>query len=200
MHFSVHEFYHIYNRGNNRQPIFFSHANYLFFLKKVRQQLLPVCKIISYCLVPNHFHFIIVATENSITERKTFGGKGMQELPYRLGILLSSYAQAINKQNGTIGSLFQQKTRCKILREAINGRQESYLGSCFFYIHQNPLKAEFVNNLSGWPYSSYLDYAGLRNGTLCEKELFFLHSGLSQDDIILKSAIDFSEEIIKNFL
>jgi putative transposase len=104
------EFYHIYNRGNNRQRIFFSDANYLFFIQKIRDQLLPVSKIISYCLMPNHFHLIIMATEKSVEERATFGGKPMQEFAYRIGILLSSYTQAINKQNKTTGSMFQQKT------------------------------------------------------------------------------------------
>ncbi len=86
------EYYHIYNRGNNKQPIFFKNDNYLFFIQKIRDQLLPVADIIAYCLMPNHFHFIIHANENSIKERKSFGGKAMQEFTYRLGILLSSYA------------------------------------------------------------------------------------------------------------
>jgi len=117
MHLIQNEFYHVYNRGNNKQKIFFTDANYLFFLKKIRAQLLPFSKIISYCLMPNHFHFIIMATEKSITERSSFGGKPMQEFPYRIGILLSSYSQAINKQNKTTGSRFQQKTKAKILIE-----------------------------------------------------------------------------------
>ena len=117
MHLIQNEFYHVYNRGNNKQRIFFTDANYLFFLKKIREQLLLVSKIISYCLMPNHFHLIIMATEKSITERPSFGGKPMQEFPYRIGILLSSYSQAINKQNKTTGSIFQQKTKAKILVE-----------------------------------------------------------------------------------
>jgi putative transposase len=197
MHFSENEFYHIYNRGNNKQTIFFKHDNYLFFLNKVRQQIIPVTKIVSYCLMPNHFHFMIMATANSVIERKSFGGKGMQELSYRIGILLSSYSQAINKQNGTTGSLFQQKTKSKILREEINGKKESYLETCFFYIHQNPVEAKLSKELKDWQYSSYPDYAGLRNGTLCDKELFYLHSGLSKDDITGRSAINFSESMIK---
>jgi len=199
MNFAIHEFYHIYNRGNNKQTIFFNDNNYLFFLKKVRQQLLPVAKIVSYCLMPNHFHFIIMATEGSIKERAAFGGRPMQELPYRTGILISSYAQAINKQNGTTGSLFQQKTKAKILREEVNGKSESYLETCFFYVHQNPLEAGLVKNLSEWPYSSYPDYAGLRKGTLCDKELFCIHSGLSMDDIVCRTKTPFSDEITRKF-
>lgn len=53
MHFVQGEFYHVYNRGNNRQVIFFNERNYLFFLKKVREQLLPLSDIIAYCLLPD---------------------------------------------------------------------------------------------------------------------------------------------------
>jgi len=126
MHFEPREFYHVYNRGNNRQPIFFNERNYLFFLKKVKKQLLPFSEIIAYCLMPNHFHFLLRPNDNGLKERNTFGGKPMQELAYRIGILLSSYSQAINKQNKTTGSLFQQKTKAKILYEVNNGGRISY--------------------------------------------------------------------------
>src|SRR5262245_27738792 len=151
------EFYHIYNRGNNKQKIFFSDDNYIYFLKKIRTQILPVCKIISYCLMPNHFHFIIMATKESVVERSTFGGKPMQEFPYRIGILLGRYAQAINKQNKTTGSLFQQKTKAKNLVEMIGETKENYLVNCFHCLHRNPKTSNLVKELSQWPYSSYPD-------------------------------------------
>ncbi len=184
MHFFPNEFYHVYNRGNNRQHIFFNNENYLFFLRKVRRQLFPISKIMAYCIMPNHFHFIIMATDDSVKERPSFGGKPMQELPYQIGILLSSYAQAINKQNKTTGSLFQQKTKAKSLID-INekGEKESYLETCFHYIHQNPLIAGIVKDLSQWPYSSYLDYTGERNGTLCDTKMFLNLIGLTISDI-----------------
>lgn len=200
MNLSINEFYHIYNRGNNKQPIFFNDQNYLFFLKKIREQLLPVADIIAYCLMPNHFHLLIHTNENSIKERKSFGGKPMQEFPYRLGLLLSSYTQAVNIQNKTSGSLFQQKTKAKILMEEINGSIESYLENCFFYIHHNPIASGLVGSLNDWIFSSYLDYVGLRNGTLCNKSLFLTHSGLTISDIIGRSNTVLSEKIIKKLL
>ena len=39
------------------------------------------------------------------------------------------------------------------------------------YIHQNPMKANLVKKMEDWDYSSFKDYCGLRNGTLCNKEL-----------------------------
>ena len=122
MNLTPNEFYHVYNRGNNKQRIFFRDENYLFFLNKIRTQLSPVSSVIAYCLMPNHFHLIIMATEQSVIERASFGGKPMQEFAYKVGILLSSYSQAINKQNKTTGSLFQQKTKAKILVERIAGK------------------------------------------------------------------------------
>ena len=183
MHLFQNEFHHIYNQGNNKQPLFFNANNYLFFIKKMREQILPIADVIAYCLMPNHFHFIIHANENSVRERVSFGGKPMQEFAYRLGILLSSYSQAINKQNNTSGSLFRQKTKEKILSENIEGRRINYLENCFFYIHHNPKVADLVNDLTDWPYSSFRDYAGLRNGSMCNKELFYEQTGLTADAV-----------------
>lgn len=199
MHLLIDEYYHIYNRGNNKQPIFFNEANYLFFINKMREQLSPAATIICYCLMPTHFHIIIKATDSSIKERISFGGKPMQKFAYRIGIMLSSYSQAINKQNKTTGSLFQQKTKAKLLTEQVAGKQENYLESCFFYIHNNPLEAGLVNNLKDWPYSSYPDYINERAGTLCNKELFFAETGLTKNDIIIRSRGVINKDAIKKF-
>ena len=140
-----------------------------------------------------------MATEKSIVERSSFGGKPMQELPYRIGILLSSYSQAINKQNKTTGSLFQQKTKAKVLAERIGEHLENYLVNCFHYLHRNPRNSDLVKEINHWPYSSYLDYAGLRNGTLCDIELFFSLTGLTTNDVISGAQVDLDGDCIKKF-
>ncbi len=193
------EFYHVYNRGNNKQAIFFKNDNYLYFIKKIREQLVPAADIICYCLMPNYFHLIIRATESGIKTRPSFGGKPMQEFAYRVGVLLSSYSQAINKQNGTSGSLFQQKTKAKLLSELIEGKKVSYLESCFFYIHNNPVKTGLVSDLKDWEYSSWLDYAGERNGKLCNKNILFSHTGLTERDFKSRSRKDLTEDERKKF-
>ena len=55
--------YHIYNQGNNRQKIFFNRENYLYFLKKVKQHILPYADILAWCLMPNHFHLLVAVRE-----------------------------------------------------------------------------------------------------------------------------------------
>ena len=177
MNFQPGEQYHIYNRGNNHQTIFFNEENYLFFLKKLKVQIIPHCDLLCWCLMPNHFHLIINANEHSCKQRKSFGNSYIHELSYQIGILLSTYTQAINKQNKTSGSLFQQKTKSKILDSKYDSKKDNYLINAMHYTHQNPWKAGLVKKMEDWPYSSFCDYAGFRNGQLCNKSLLMNLTG-----------------------
>ena len=56
-------FYHIYNRGNNKQDIFFEEKNYDLFLKNFDKYLSSFVDVYAYCLMPNHFHFLIKIKE-----------------------------------------------------------------------------------------------------------------------------------------
>jgi len=184
MEFFENELYHIYNRGNNRQPIFFNNENYLFFLRKIRKYILPHCDIICYCLMPNHFHFLIAA-DNRAIQTKNFGGTEKNLLSEGFKSLLSSYAQAINKQNHTTGSLFQQNTKAKLLSS------QDIASIAFHYIHQNSMKAGLSKKMEDWDYSSFKDYIGQRNGTLCNISL-----GYSLLDLNLKTLYQDSYDII----
>lgn len=176
MEFFEHELYHIYNRGNNKQPIFFKPDNYLYFLKKVRTFLLPHCDILAYCLMPNHFHFLINTTSRT-TITKQIANTEKNVLSEGIRLLLSSYTQAINKQNTTTGSLFQQNTKAKPIVKGNN----PYDLLCFHYIHQNPFRANLVTKMEDWEYSSFRDYCGIRNGTLCNQELAIKLLGINKD-------------------
>ena len=158
--------------------IFFKEENYLFFLRKVRKELSPCCEVLAYCLMPNHFHLMIVAKDPDIGQNKTLNSG--------ISILLRSYTRAIQLQENFKGSLFQQKTKSKELNKdceyGIN-----HPAVCMHYIHQNPLKAGLVRRLEDWEYSSFKDYAGLRNGTLCNLELGFQLTGIQKEYLIKES-------------
>lgn len=187
MHFSPNEIYHVYNRGNNKQIIFFEEKNYIFFLNKIRQEWRKYCDILSYCLMPNHFHFMIIPNE-AACENLFLGDKltDMQNLSKTIGKTLSSYTKAINIQNNTTGNLFQKKTKSKCISgledKENNFKSLDYVLTCFYYIHQNPIQAKLVQKLKEWKYSSYPDYYGYRNGTLCNKKLAMELLGLSHLD------------------
>ncbi|MCF6242323.1 MAG: hypothetical protein L3J74_13365 [Bacteroidales bacterium] len=135
MWFEEGHIYHIYNMGNNSQKIFFNDENYLFFIRKVRNEIKPITEILAYCLMPNHFHFMIFATKKSCETNK----QGMQVLTRKFGTLLSSYTRAINKQEDRNGSLFRQKTKIKDLREYTTYPKirNDYLQTCFLYSKQS---------------------------------------------------------------
>lgn len=174
MEFFKNELYHIYNRGNNQQRIFFKHDNYIYFLKKVRLNIFPYCDILSYSLIPNHFHFLIHSDQRTIN-KKEIRGQERNVLSEGIRLLLSSYSQAINKQNKSTGSLFQQNTKASpIVKGSIN-----YDLTVFNYIHQNAYRAKLVEKMEDWEYSSFPDYCGKRNGSLCNKELAIKLLGLN---------------------
>lgn len=162
--------YHIYNRGINKQIIFSSQENYIYFLGKVRKYLLPVSDILCYCLMPNHFHFLIHANEKSIIPTKA-GVVDMQQVSAAIKHILSSYTKAYNKMYGRTGSLFVQNTHSKQIVFDVHNTLGAF--TCFNYIHQNPWRAGMVDRIEDWHYSSFTDYAGLRNGTLCNQNKAF---------------------------
>jgi len=155
VNFEFGKYYHLYNRSNNEEIVFRTDENYIYFLQKYRSHLLNLVNTIAYCLMPTHFHFVVrVATTDEDTLRNT------------IGLLLSSYTKAINKRYHRHGGLFQPHTKAK---EIFGDR---YLLAVVSYIHQNPVRAKKVVKLEDWPYSSYCDIAGMRYGTLPDKDFY----------------------------
>ncbi|MFK8165566.1 MAG: transposase [Lewinella sp.] len=185
--------YHLYNHSNGYQPVFRSEENYIFFLQKVRKHLYPVAEIICYCLMPDHFHFMIMPKHEGCqpsASLKPNNGKSdneedvfQQEISHQLRVLLSSYTKAYNRRYNLRGSLFRAKTKAKpayndflpedfLMRDDIPFTQFiPYLKICFQYIHNNPVKAGLANLPTEWEFSSALDYSSLRDGTLCNYAL-----------------------------
>jgi REP element-mobilizing transposase RayT len=202
MHFDPHHIYHVYNRGNDRVRIFFEPDNYLFLLKKIRNEWLDYCDPLSYCLMPNHFHLMLLAKplgcENILINNSI---SNIQRLSQAIGKTLSSYTQAINKKNKTRGTLFQKKTKSKCLTDLPLNITEfpvtDYLKNCFHYIHNNPLEAGIVSKLEQWPYSSWMDYFGGRNGTLCNKEKLVQTLGVQGLELLSADQFLFDAEILQ---
>ncbi len=118
--------------------------------------------------MPNHFHFVIGANERSIVEVKA-GALQMQSFSAALKSVLSGYTNGFNRQNKRTGSLFVQNTKSKDLE--LGNKQGNYAFHCFNYVHQNPWVAGLSGKMEDWEFSSFKDYAGFRNGSLCNKEL-----------------------------
>jgi Transposase and inactivated derivatives len=146
MEFAEGHIYHVYNRGNNSQTIFYARENYLFFLEKLRKHLLPHADVLAWCLMPNHFHLMIEVKQVDIEigEQVTSDGASegftwsetLTKSPRRrtlndsIGIILRSYSRAIQKQEKNTGSLFQKETKALCLTEE-QGVSPAYFNSHF---------------------------------------------------------------------
>ncbi|MFQ4136887.1 REP-associated tyrosine transposase [Nodosilinea sp. PGN35] len=140
-------YYHLYNRGNDRQPIFFERENYLHFLRLIRRYLIEQpLDVVAYCLIPNHYHLLVRCKTNAVS------GAMM-----RLSV---AYTKAMNRRYNRVGVVFQGQF------QAVAVDSDEYLYHLTRYIHLNPVKAGLVAHPRDWEFSSYLDYAGLRSGTL----------------------------------
>lgn len=59
------KYYHIYNRGNNRENIFIEERNYRYFLQLYAKHVTPIADTYAYCLLRNHFHFLVRIKDHS---------------------------------------------------------------------------------------------------------------------------------------
>jgi putative transposase len=73
MQFQPNHVYHTYNQGNNKQIIFNDKNDYVTFLALFRNVVKPHTSIIAYCLMPNHFHFML-STDERCNEKIKQGG------------------------------------------------------------------------------------------------------------------------------
>lgn len=175
-------FYHIYNQGNNREILFRERSDYILFLKKFREKVMDCCEVVNYCLMPNHFHFLINATKVSATP-VMLGKIESTRLANGFRLLCSSYSNDFNKKYHRTGSLFRQKTRAKNLEAG----PENYPFICFQYIHQNPMTAGLCHKMEEWEFSSFRDYCGLRYGSLVNKHLAYELIGVSESEFYEES-------------
>lgn len=115
-------YYHVYNRGNRKQQIFLRYRDYERFLDKVIEYKKKYSlEILAYCLMPNHFHFLIQQlAANAIS-------KFMSDL-------CNSHSRYFNVKYELVGSLFQGRFKAKKIDK------EEYLVHLTRYIHLNPVE------------------------------------------------------------
>ncbi len=139
-------FYHIYNRGNNRENIFPEERNYAYFMNLWWKHINPIAETWGYCLLRNHFHAAVY-----IRKKEDLKDQGLpsREPSKYFSNFFNAYARGVNLATHRTGALFQRPFK----RIPVNNTR--YLMRLILYIHQNPQKHHFVNDFRAWEYSSY---------------------------------------------
>ncbi|HHJ53694.1 MAG TPA: hypothetical protein ENJ89_10900 [Caldithrix abyssi] len=161
-------FYHIYNRGNNRENIFYQHRNYIYFLKKYDAYLNDYLDTYAFCLLPNHFHFLVRVKDKSHFPAQSDSEEISKTISKRFSNFFNAYAKAINKQQNRVGSLFQKNFK-RILID-----NEKYLINLIFYIHANPQIHGLIDDFRDWPFSSYTKITEAKKSHLKKEEVINL--------------------------
>lgn len=155
-------YYHIYNRGNNRENIFIEERNYRYFLQLYNKYILPVCDTFAYCLMKNHFHILIRVKATDIELGEIFKTTFVSQ---QFSNLFNSYAKSINLAYERTGSLFEKGfSRIEI-------DSDRYFAQLIYYIHFNPQKHGFVEDFRQYPYSSYQAIISKKPTDVCREEI-----------------------------
>lgn len=166
------EYYHIFNRGVNKLPIFSDVRDYKRFIKSVLYYQIEgpkprfslftpltinidgnekIVEILCYCLMPNHFHFLLRQIKNN----------GITEF---LGKFSNSYTKYFNIKHGRVGPILQGEFKSVLVE---NNEQLLHLSR---YIHLNPLISGVIQKLENYQWSSYPEYLGISATDICSKD------------------------------
>ncbi|NOX08453.1 MAG: transposase [Gammaproteobacteria bacterium] len=153
---------HIIQRGNNRQPCFYTKNDYLFYLDWLKEYAeLSVCSIHAYVLMTNHVHLLLTPHKKD----------SVSILMKRLG---QHYVQYINRSHHRSGTLWEGRFRSCITQE------ENYILNCYRYIESNPVRAYMVKHPEEYQWSSYRINALNDNSDLITPH--DIYKGLGHDD------------------
>lgn len=190
-------FYHIYNRGNNRGNVFIQERNYAYFMELWWKHIFQIAETYAYCLLKNHFHALVYIKDltrdlTGLSEslpilrpdpQESRNGKGagqnLSGLPLKqpsqyFSNLFNAYTRGVNLATGRTGALFERPF------ERLPVTSDAYLLRLVVYIHQNPQKHKFVEDFRDWPYSSYHDLV-VDTPTRLEREKLMGLFGSKQD-------------------
>jgi len=157
------KYYHVYNRGNNHENLFYNPGNYEYFLRRYDHYLSDFLDTYAFCLMPNHFH-LLVRVKDIVDGEKSFTSKVEKGFTFLKGetfkqrenpiskqfrLFFTSYAMSLNKQLKRNGSLFQKPFKRLFVGSA------DYFANLVFYIHANPQIHGICDDFRQYPWSSY---------------------------------------------
>lgn len=158
------QFYHIYNHAANNELMFRDRDNYRFFMERWSRYLSPFVDVYAYCLMPDHFHFLI-RVKNTLT------AKVHKQVTGAFRKFFASYTLSFNRYWNRSGSLFASSYH----RTHVD--KIHYLSSLIKYIHEKPVEHKFVDDCRLWKYSSYRAILSDKKTKVKRDEVLKLYGG-----------------------
>ncbi len=144
-------FYHVYNRGLNKELLFRDSHDYHKLLSTISDLLNRREWIIyAYCLMPNHYHFLVEEKQLPVSKL--------------ISRIFTSYSQYFNRKYKRTGPLFQDRFKSKIIQK------NTYFLELSRYIHCNPVKAGLAKQPQDYLFSSMGEYVQIRPPMLIFRE------------------------------
>jgi REP element-mobilizing transposase RayT len=164
-------FYHVYNRGNDKDRIFGDDSDYFAFIEKMKLLAQKYfVDVLVYTLMPNHYHLLVVQnTEGCISDM--------------MGSLATSAAKRYNLKYGHIGHLFQGPFRYKSV-------PEDDVQDVACYIHLNPVRGKLAQEPEEWKYSNFVEYLDKRFPLSKDK--------LSRRESLSAGYVEFVRQVLKD--
>lgn len=173
--------YHIYNKTNDKEPLFRFDEDYYLFLQLFKKYIALIADVFAWSLLPNHFHFLIrikseaeierlilqiPVSERTVTQKHFLSNPNMELLAEsQFRRLFTAYAMAYNKLYERRGNLFnRQYKRVRITHD-------QNFTNALVYIHANGLKHKLVEDFWQYKWTSYHLIVNNQKGDILKDEI-----------------------------
>ncbi|MBI1807455.1 MAG: transposase [Ignavibacteria bacterium] len=184
MKYIPNQYYHVYNRGAHKSPIYFSDDNYRYCINLLHKYSKRYrVNIGAFCLMPNHYHLIVRHEENGSIARF-------------LQTTFNAYTQALNKQRSLSGTLFEGRAK------GIPVDSDQYLLQLVRYLHLNPVVARLVKRAEDWAYSDCADWIKTDFASQDGNELrsWYFQDGLQYQSFLAEYQHELEQQILTVYL
>lgn len=193
--------YHIFNHAVGNEHLFRNEKNYYFFLEKYFEYISPIAYTYAYCLMPNHFHFLLKIKPESLLKKS-----GIFEMSKSLKNNLSDISNILSKQfknlfrsyTGSYDKIYERRGTLlepRFKRLLVDSKE--YFINAMNYIHQNPIHHSFVDNIEDWKFSSFTNFYSDNDSKLQLETVYKLFE--NKTDFIknndLQNAVKYSLEL-----
>lgn len=196
-------YYHIYNRSNGKEQIFQYAEDVNDFLKRFTDLIAPYCDILAYCIMSNHFHFVIhfkhvddnikklIAKENTSKANQFLENKVSYNdfIVAQFARLFQGFSKCYNLKYKRHGNLFQNKFK------RVEQKTIEKIVSRVCYVHHNPIHHGAASFYDGYHYSSFNAYIYSKKTKVAIDKNYLIFNKLSSSFIEINKDAPFETGI-----